>query len=138
MEIRALQKLCLECKDIDVELDKVKEKSKELNVQKSELRKQILEHLEENGLERFDFGDGKVSISSRRSVKLEDKYKFFGWLQEQGIFEDVITIHSATLNALYNKEYERAQESGDLTMLTDGLPGLSEPSVFRDIKFYKK
>ena len=138
MEIKNLQALCLACKDIDSELEEIKERSKKLNEEKSEIRKQILEHLEEHGLTRFDFGDGKVSISERHSVSLRDKFEFFEWLKAQGTFEDVVTVHSATLNSIYKKEREKAEDEGNVDFITNGLPGLSEPSTFRDIKFYKK
>ena len=136
--LKRLQELCFACREVDVELDKLKEQSKELNADKAELRKQILEYLDDNSLTRFDFGDGKVSVSERASVKLADKFKFFDWLKGQGTFEDVATVHSATLNSIYKKEKEQAIEEGRIEFLAEGLPGLSEPQVFRDIRFYKR
>ena len=135
--IETLQKLCFECKDIDIELKKLKDKSAELNDEKTQLRKQILEHLEEHDLKRFDFGDGKVTIAEKTSVKMRDKFKFFDWLREKGIFEDIVSVNAMTLNKIYREEKEKAIDEGDASFIIEGLPGLSEPQTFRDLRFLK-
>lgn len=138
MQIDELQRLCFEVQDIDVELEKLKDQTSDLNTEKTKLKKEILAHLEKHDLKNFNFGNGKVGISEERSVKMVDKYVFFQWLKERNMFEDIVSVNAQTLKSIYKKEFEKAKEEGDLEFLEKGLPGVSKPSVFNNLKFYKK
>ena len=137
MEIEKLQELCKNLLKVKGAIDKLKEEKTELEKEFAAMKAEAVEHLEEHGLKNFDHGMGKISIMETKSVKMLDKYVFFEWLKEKGTFEDVVSVNAMTLKSLYKQELELAIERQDVNFLQDGLPGVSEPSTFRSIKFLK-
>lgn len=137
MELSDLKSLCLEMNLIREKIKHLDEQKKSYNEKLTELKLQAVETLDQQEIGSFDFGDGKISITEKRSVKMLDKFVFFDWLKERGTFEDIVSINSQTLNKIYRDEFALAQESGDVEFLANGIPGLSEPNTFRDIRFYK-
>jgi len=137
ISVSNLKDICIEMKNIREKIKNLDSEKKELNAQLSKLKAQTVEHLDEHEINNFDFGDGKVSITEKRTVKMLDKFEFFKWLKERETFEDVVSVNAQTLNSIYRDEYERAQDEGNVDFLTEGLPGVSAPNVFRDIRFLK-
>ena len=137
MEVAALQILCQEMLKTKSVIKEYKDEITLLNGQLSKLKAEALAHLEKHELKGFDHGFGKISITEKRSVKILDKYKFFDWLKSKNMFDDEISVPAATATRIYNEEYERAEDAADVSFLTDGIDGLSKPSVFRDIRFLK-
>lgn len=74
-------------------------------------------------------GLARVSLSSKLVVRvpkdLEAKQKFFEYLRGRGVFEEMVTVHSATLNSFYNAEVEAANEKG---VFPFSVPGIEEPT----------
>ncbi|MCP3684519.1 MAG: hypothetical protein GY861_17780 [bacterium] len=137
MEVSKLQEICnrmLEIKEVIAEYDAEK---KLLNAELTELKLEMVEHLDEHGLRSFDHGNGKISLTERRSVKMVDKYKFFEWLKRRGELEEVVSVAAPRLNKIYKDELEAAIEDGNVDFLEKGLEefGVSKPNVYRDIRF---
>ena len=137
MEINELQELCKKMLEIKETIKEYKDETALLNGQLSKLKAEAIEHLEKHDLKNFDHGHGKIIIAEKRSVKILDKFKFYEWLKKKEIFMEEITVSAATATRIYNEEHERAQDSGDVSFLTEGIDGLSEPNTFRDIRFLK-
>lgn len=135
--IADLQNVCLEMKELRNQIDRLEDQKKEFNEKLTNLKSIAVGMLENHGLNNFNYGEGKISITERKSVKIEDKYKLFDWLKAQGTFEDVISVNAQKANSIYKEEFEAAQERGDIEFLTQGIPGLSQPTTFRDIRFLK-
>lgn len=81
---------------------------------------------------------GTVYFHETRSFKLpegqENKQAFFNHLKKKGIFEDMVSVHSKTLNSYCKKEVEAAIEEGNVTFK---VPGIGDPVVIRDVRFKK-
>lgn len=96
-------------------------------------------YLKELGREDYKTDAGSLSISNVWRVNLpqtdEDKAKLFGWLKEKGVFEKYATVHSASLNSLYNAEWDAAKQRGE--GLNFAIPGVPEPKLFEALKTYK-
>jgi len=137
MSLSELQGLCQKMLEIKDTIKEYKDETSLLNGQLSKLKAEAIEHLEKHDLKNFDHGAGKIIISNKKSVKILDKYKFFDWLKSKDMFEDIISVPAATATRIYNEEYDRAKDSGDIDFLTEGIDGLSEPNVFTDIRFLK-
>jgi hypothetical protein len=101
------------------------------------LENKLIETLENLGRTSYPCAYGTFGISARTSVKVpatpEDRQKFFDYLKEKGIYEQMITVHSATLNSFYKKEFEIACEEGkDLD-----VPGLGQPALSKTLSVRK-
>jgi len=92
-----------------------------------------LEVLQANELQNFDSGAGKIIVSVKRSVSIEDKLEFWDWLKRCDVFEDYVTISAATATKIYNESFEEAKEMKDVEFLRNGIPGLGDPKNFYDI-----
>jgi hypothetical protein len=64
----------------------------------------------------------------------EDRAAFFDYLKQKGIFDEMVTVHSKTLNSFVSQELEAAKESGDIDFK---VPGIGEPKIFESIAMKK-
>jgi hypothetical protein len=112
----------------------VSQENKELAVAKAK----FVSYLKELGREDYKSSGGTLSIQAKWRVALpatdEAKTKFFDWLRERGIFDKYATVHSASLNSLYNAEWEAAKDRGE--GLSFSIPGVPEPKLFEDLRPY--
>jgi len=119
--------------------NEAKDKASEINSQVEQLENQILADLESLGKTSYHSEAGVVTSAIRSSVKtpkdLESKRLLFDYLREKGIFEEMVSINSATLNALYKRENEAAIERGELLFK---LPGIPEVTNSVELRFRKK
>lgn len=98
----------------------------------------VLEALVENGMTNYRGPAGMVSLSQRTSVKTpktqEDREAFFFYLKEKGLYDDMISVNSQTLNSFYKAGLEEAREKG----LTDFIiPGIGEVTIKASLSFRK-
>jgi hypothetical protein len=89
-------------------------------------------------------GIGMVSFRNTRSVQtpktIEAKKAFFNWIRAEfgdTVLMDKLSIHSATINKIYNDAVTEAEEKGVDTSLFS-IPGLSEPTVTTNLVFKKE
>lgn len=86
--------------------DAVKDEREKLR----KMEKKLLAYLEEAGLEKFASPQGTIFTKEYFSTKVpkdpENREKFFNYLKKEGIFEDLITVHSNTLNSYYQSKIE--------------------------------
>ncbi len=98
--------------------------------------RQILQALTDHGLKNFKSSEGLVSLVRKSSVTTpktpEEKQAFDAWLQAKG--EDwkwsYTSYNSASINALYKQEFEKAKEEGDFDF---AIPGIGEPTFSEHI-----
>lgn len=138
MEIAELKNTCVKIFELMGEIEDLDTEKKKINGKITELKKKALVELEKNELKNFDSGVGKISRIERRSVKIEDKYVFMDWLDNKGELREYLTVSAATAKKIYEEEFENAKENKNLDFLKDGIPGLSQPSIFVDIRMTKR
>lgn len=112
--VAELNNLCLKFKEIKDEVTLLEGKIKELNKEKSKIEQKIMAHLEEHGMKNFQGEFGRVSVSKRFSAKMPQdtakRNEFFQYLKDNGHFDAMITVHSATLNSYLKNELEKMTE----------------------------
>lgn len=108
---------------------------KEAEDELDRIENKVIEILEKLDKTSYQSKVGRVGITARTSVKLpatpEDKQKFFDYLREKGLFENMITVHSATLNSYYKAEFNSAMEKGE----DFDIPGIGEPQLSKSLSF---
>lgn len=117
------------------------ELDRQLKVSKGNLalvQKQILETLnalEIDSVKGHGFMFYKTQESSVKTPKtLEDKRALFDFLREKGIFDEMVSVNSQTLNSLYKNLAQEALEQG---VLEFNMPGIAEPTNFTKLKMRK-
>jgi len=82
-------------------------------------------------------GVGTISMAKRLSIshpkEPEAKGAFFDFLKQKGIFEDMVTVNSQTLNSWYRQEFELAKDEGRLIE----IPGIGEPNYVETLSMKK-
>lgn len=129
------------CKSISEQrsvVDSAKETLKLETEKLDNLEAKLMEMLKQVEKDSYKSPYGNFVIAHRTSVKIpqgEDKAKFFDYLKKRGIFDQMITVNSATLNAWYKEEFNAAKENG--TLLDFNIDGLGEPTVTEILHFRK-
>lgn len=114
--------------EIDAEMERYKSEFKEVT---GDLMK-ILESLSIDSVKMHGFN---FFIEEKMSVKtpatLEDKLKLFEYLKSKNLFEEMVSVHSQTLNSFYKSEAEEAAQNG---VLMFQMPGIEEPKPYKNLK----
>lgn len=112
----------------------VKDFAKQLEAAEAVLKKmknKIMAYLDEFGKEKYNSNEGLIFIVNKFSVQVPKdpiaKQQFLDWLKERGIFDQTITVHSATLNSLYNNCLE---ESGNPDF---EIPGIGKGTHYKTL-----
>ena len=136
--IDQLESLSKQIADKRAEIDIISLERKKKDAELSELESKMMLTLEEAGKHDYHAECGTVYITERVSVKvpkdLDEKRKLFGYLREKGIFEELVSVNSQTLNAYYKAERKLAEEAGNPFF---ELPGVGEPTVDQILAFRK-
>lgn len=132
MEIEELKVLAEKVKIAREEYEKASKSQKEASELKGLLESRMLDALEDADLTRFDAHGVMFVVSNKTSAKTpkttEDREKFFSYLRDQGVYEDLITVNSQTLNSYVKSEEALATERGELDF---SIPGIA-------IDYYKQ
>lgn len=123
---------------------KLRERLKELAdeekaVQESlrEVKGKLLTYLAHFQLPKYQSKLGTVYTKKTYSVRVPKdesaRNEFFGFLKAEGIFDELITVNSRTLNSLYNERLEQAKDAGE----SFAMPGIEPPTMFEDVQFKK-
>lgn len=112
---------------------------KKLQMKLDALEGQLMEILEEQGMSSFTAPSGLINLVQKSSVTtpktLEQKRSLFKYLSDRGVFEELVSVNSQTLNSFYRAEEAMALERGDFDF---NLPGVGQPSVRNQLRFTRK
>jgi len=105
-----------------------------------EKKHQILTALKDTGKSKYHVkGLGTVYTITKYQVTtpkgLEDKRLFFGWLKERfgdDVSDSMLGVNHQTLNSFMKKEFEAAEERGDVAFT---VPGLEDPAMIESVGF---
>ena len=132
------ERLCAIAFEQREKIDAIKEKVKEEETVLEGIENKIATILDAHEKQSYQSAAGTVYFHETTSFKLpegaENKQLFFSHLKQKGIFEDMVSVHSKTLNSYCKKEMEAAIEQGNVTFK---VPGIGDPVVIRDVRFKK-
>ena len=78
-------------------------------------------------------------LGERTSVRMpkdnEERKAFFDYLRERGVYDELVSVSSQTLNAFYRSELELAILRGELDFT---IPGLNDVLVVPKLTVRKK
>ena len=107
------------------EYNKASKNKSEAGDLKELLEGKMLESLEALELQRFDADDQAFIVQSKTSALIprtpDDRAAFFQYLKEQGVYNDLITVNSATLNSYVKEEEALATGRGELEFKVPGV-----------------
>jgi hypothetical protein len=90
-------------------------------------------YLEALGRESYKHPRGTISIKESWRFNLpatdEDKFAFFTWLRERGLYDKYATVNSNSYNSLLLTEWEIAQHEG--RAMEFSVPGVPQPKFYR-------
>lgn len=131
-----VEQLCEKIARFKKEERELQDKIDELAASRKEEENKLIDALELSGKKKYSSNYGTFSIVTKFSVQTpktpEDKEQFFAWLESKGIKNEVLNIHSATLNKLYNDELE-ASQNPDFK-----IPGIQEPTHYKYLNVRSK
>lgn len=137
--LKEFDTICRALFDERAKLDELEAAAKNQSGKVEALKAKIIAHMEAAGLEKFAVaGLGTVFTTDRFTVTVpkdgEARDAFFGYLKSRGIFEELITVNSQTLNAFYKRCLDEAVEKGNPDFK---VPGIGEPKHVRTLGMRK-
>lgn len=107
-----------------------------------ELERKAISMLGELGKKSYPTEAGLITKVEHWKVKLpqtpEDRKQFFDYLKEKGIFDNLITVNSNTLNSFFKAEWEALKQSSPEEAMNFRIPGINEPTLHETISFRRK
>lgn len=132
-----LNNLSEEISKLRLEESEISYKKKQVTERLLQLETKMIELLIMSQIQSYRSPSGLCSISKRMSVKLpktqEDKLAFYNYLKEIGIYEQMVTVNSMTLNGFYREEFEKAEQEGKEV----NIPGIKEVTFIPTLSFRK-
>ena len=127
--------------DKRIECEELKKPLTQANKELEEIEQKLVAMLKEVGKDSYRSEFGTATRVTKWRVNLpqgEDKLKFFEFLKERGVYENMATINSNTLNSFYMEQWENAKKDDPMAALNFSLPGISEPKAYETLSFRKK
>jgi len=119
-------KISIDRKKLELE----KQQEEFLGIQAEIIR--ILEAMDAESIKIHGFNfyvEEKASVRVPKTI--EEKRLLFAYLKEQGLFEEMVSVNSQTLNSFYKSMAEQAAAEGNLDFR---IPGVEEPSSYKQLK----
>ncbi len=136
IDVPEFEKLCSQMYHQHRKIKEMEECVKDHNSILNKMKAKVMAYMEDFAKNKYSSNEGTISIQDKFSVQVpkdeEKKQQFFDWLKEKGIFDGTITVHSATLNSLYNSMLE---ESGDPDF---EIPGVGKGTHYKILSIRSK
>ncbi len=137
--VSSMTAMCEDLSSLRTKIKELEDEAKKLSEKKKEIERKLLNHMKETGLNQLKGSFGTVSIVHKKSISqpgsFEDKLQFFEYLKEQGIFEQMVSVNSRTLQSWVGKEIEAKEKEGVLGWLP---PGIKEPVEYQEVRLTKR
>lgn len=130
--------LIQEAYDLKQEVAALELQQKGVQEQLSKIQFKILDVMAKTNQTSFKTEFGQVVRNKRFSVKHpkdpDSRKAFFQYLQDKGVFENMVSVNSQTLTSWYNLEMQAAAEKGNVDF---SVPGI-EPPTYAEYLTMKK
>ena len=135
----ALAELAKEAAMLKAEMAEMELQTKIKKSRFEEITDQILKTLDLLEMESFRAQGFLFYKTVESSVKIpktvEDKKLLFQFLEEKGIFMEIASVNSQTLNSLYKNLAKEAAKNGNFDFR---IPGVEEPTTYNNLKLRKQ
>jgi hypothetical protein len=140
VDLGQFEKQCKELFDLDAKIEVEESKVKELKAQAEVMKDSVMAIMKKYKKDKYPVtGCGTIKISKKWSWKIpqnmEAKEKFFKFLKKKGIFMELVSVNSQTLNSFCKAELEIAKQRGDVDWNPDGLEA---PNMIEKIQLSSK
>lgn len=130
-------------KALGAQSDTLKQQKSEVDAQYTVIENELKDMLQEDGENSFKCEEGTIYLSFIDQVSMpkdpELKKAFYNFLQEIGLYDDMVSVNSQKLNGFYRKEKasaeEKAKELGEL--ISYSMPGIEGVHTVTRIGFRK-
>lgn len=115
--------------DLQAEIEQIENQITERNKKLGDMKILASKYLEE--LNRDSYKAPRGTLSRREIMRWslpatpEDKVKFMDWLREKGVYDQLVTVNSNSMNSFVKGEYDAATDA-----MAFKPPGLKDPSIF--------
>lgn len=107
------------------EYEAKKKESSELYADLKRMQQEIINIMEELEINKFEGEQGTISYKYTESFKVpkdpDSRLKFFSYLRDKGVYDEMITVNSKTLNSWAKQEAELAEDQGEFDFQIPGL-----------------
>lgn len=137
--VAEIERLCQRISDQRDVVSKARDAYKQTENELDLLERTLVQNLTDLGKKSYASSVGRFDVRSKAQVRVpkdESRHVFFEYLKEKGIFEDLITVNSQTLNAWYKEQLRVAEEAGAL--MDFKIPGIEEPELTATLAFTRK
>jgi hypothetical protein len=132
--INELEEKIGNCFNLKREYEEIERKSKEKYAEMKQAQDEVAGILEGLGKDSYKSNHGTFSYKMEQGFKVpqndEERIKFFNYLKEKDVFDQLITVNAMTLNSFAKAEEERALQ-------VDGIVDFQIPGIIRG-EPYKK
>lgn len=133
VKMEALAKTIDDLRRKETEMKQAKEAvSNELEAREQEM----IKILTDNEMKGYRAKVGLLSLAFRTSVRTpktpEDRAAFFEYLKAQGLYDQMISVNSQTLNSFYKSKLDEAVNRGEEDF---AIPGLKEVTISPTLSF---
>lgn len=127
--IKDLHLMIKQAFELKVKIDEIEALAEEQKTHLEKLKHKMSAVLGENNMTHFKSEYGAITRKAEYSVKIpkleEQRNAFFEYLKKNGLFDQMITVNSRTLNSHVKEEREAALAKG---IIDFSIPGI-EPGV---------
>lgn len=128
--VKELDDLGSDIFELKTQKDALEDQLSEINKTLQAKERKCIEIMRELKLETFKGSRGTLTPYDKTSYAVpkteEDRAKFFDYLKQHNVFDGMVTVHHATLNAYVTQAYNEAKEKGDIFFT---VPGLGAPTI---------
>lgn len=136
-DLKTFSTLCNKILEAEKEIETLEKEADKIKREIEDDRDKLLLMMTEANLDRLDGEHGHVVVdeivSIRQPATMEEKMKFFEYLQSQDLFYNMVNVNSKTLGSWAKKEIKGMEEKGNAGWIP---PGLQPP--YREFKLKTK
>lgn len=137
--VQQLEGMIKEMYELDDQIGALEAEADKIKKVRDNTKARVLTIFQEFNKTSYRTGRGIIVRQKRFTVAHpkdpEKKAAFYGFLKEQGVFEDMVSVHSQTLNSWYKEQMDEAIKAGNVDF---AVPGVDEPKMVETLVLRRK
>lgn len=111
--------------ELEHDWEENEKQKKQINSELDGLRIDVMKMLQSDGIKHMDTEYGRMSYYTRVGVTMpqdpQHKKELFGYLESEGLFDEMVSVHPGKLTSFYNTQKEAHKDDPFWNM-----PGITE------------